>query len=586
MRHSNRALLLFFLTAFSTAGLAFAAPSNGDYGDAPDALPSGYAPPFAAVKGRFPTSSPTTNSRYGLPGAHTLNAKDTFFGRIAGAELGPADCADPDKTPNFIDDDFDDAVGGNLCPQTGGGGMVTLTVNVTMSGTSAGGVRYINLLVDADHGGTWNDSSGVEWVVRDFPVVPIPGTTSAVTVGPFFLPDSQAPMWSRLAITDQQVSAVVPVNATGWDGSGQFAIGEIEDYLLTNYSAHLVAIETAQDQAHDFASAVDNAADHAGAAAAAAAADCASAADAASDFDVAASTALAAVAAAQINVQVAQDYAAQAKLACAGVAAGVEVWVAACASCQCASACAAAYAAADAAAVACGAAVATAEANAGAAAFALAAAVAAADAVGIAAADAESSADACASAFAVAQASASALASAASQAQADANATALALANAQAAACGGKIDSVLSAVASAHASAFANATAMAHAFADAEAAAGAAAQAAATASASASALAAAHASAGVGAAVITATATLAQASAQAAAAAAAAAKVVVEGAAGAAVGCTSGCQQEYCCTKPGGGGPITPGGHFGAAGLPATIVFTPMPTPVNCEAGH
>ncbi len=201
---------------------------------------------------QIPTSAPTANSRYGLPGAHTLDAKDTYFGRLTGAEVGPADCfTDPDKTPNFIDDDFDDAVTGSLCPQAGGAGQVSLTLNVTMAATSVGGTRYINVLVDADHGGSWNDTPGVEWVVRDFPVYLVPGTSTPVTVGPFALPSSQVPMWTRIAVTDKEVVAVVPVNATGWDGSGQFLIGEIEDHLLTNYSALIVAAEADRDDAHD-----------------------------------------------------------------------------------------------------------------------------------------------------------------------------------------------------------------------------------------------------------------------------------------------------------------------------------------------
>ena len=64
------------------------APPAADFGDAPDGQNAGYPPPFAGVIGNFPTLFATTNSRYGLPGAHTLVTGDEWLGPVVSAEIG------------------------------------------------------------------------------------------------------------------------------------------------------------------------------------------------------------------------------------------------------------------------------------------------------------------------------------------------------------------------------------------------------------------------------------------------------------------------------------------------------------------
>ncbi len=50
----------------------------------------------------------------------------------------------------------------------------------------------------------------------------------------------------RISITDVPINAVVPVNTSGWDGSGQFKIGEVEDYLVADNLVHVIAAAQAQ----------------------------------------------------------------------------------------------------------------------------------------------------------------------------------------------------------------------------------------------------------------------------------------------------------------------------------------------------
>jgi len=234
-----------------------------DYGDAPDGLAAGYGAPYQGVVGRFPTDYGTANGRYGLPGGHTLNA-DGWLGAAVSFEQGARDCQDPDGIPNLIDGDLDDGLSGSFCPASPNGPFdpagvdVTLALKVTLSPGASTGRRYVNVLVDLNHDGTWSGSAGnTEWVVQDFPVDNlVAGQTQTIHVGPFKLPSTISPTWMRVALTTEPVANVVPVDATGWDGSGEFASGEIEDYYINQSVSHAVAASYSAASAKAWADAV------------------------------------------------------------------------------------------------------------------------------------------------------------------------------------------------------------------------------------------------------------------------------------------------------------------------------------------
>ena len=160
-----------------------------DYGDAPDNLPAGYAPPLSGVTGRFPTRAATTNRRYGLPGAHAVAHRDAWLGPLTvvpTTEAGVQDVADPDTIENLIDDDFDNGLAGWPCPASTppvpwtSPISATLEFDVSVAAAAPNVTRYLNVLIDFDQNGVW--SGGGEWAVIDFPVAVTPGTTQRVAV--------------------------------------------------------------------------------------------------------------------------------------------------------------------------------------------------------------------------------------------------------------------------------------------------------------------------------------------------------------------------------------------------------------------
>jgi hypothetical protein len=234
-----------------------------DYGDAPDGTNAGYPAPFAAVIGNFPTRYTTTNSRYALPGGHTLGVSDCRLGAVISAERGPRDRQDPDTIENFVDDDLDDGMVGGPCA-VGSPGFPfpdplssTLKFSVTVASSAPNVSRYLNVLMDLNHDGVWSN----EWVVVDQIVNVPPGTTQFVDAGPIPIPLSPAGFWMRVALTRTPIVGSFPDNGTGWDGSGSFSHGEIEDYLLAHGLAYAQAAASASADASDFAAAADYADD-------------------------------------------------------------------------------------------------------------------------------------------------------------------------------------------------------------------------------------------------------------------------------------------------------------------------------------
>lgn len=494
--HHGLILLLLLNSIFVLPGLTQVDIVPGDYGDAPDELNAGYPPPFHNVIGKFPTRFVTVNSRYGLPGAHTINSNEEWLGEKISVEVGPQDTDDPDLIENFIDDDFDDGwVAGPCLSSTemvANMYSVTLSFQVTVVADAPDTDRYINVLIDLDNDGRWsspNSNAQQEWLVQDAVVVVPPGTSRTVTVGPVLLPDSPIGSWMRVSLTRTPVQTVFADDGTGWDGSGLFSHGEIEDYLFANLVAFAADAIRARDRAFRFAFDVEIMSARAAASAQVftqsssflnARINTLSAAEINQFIQTAieaqASAAMTAADAQTKMVEV-EAHAYAVAQACAEVEAFASTYASICATCPCASVCASARAVADALAAIClqnrlamdiavqmvAAAMAEAQAQADAASAALAEAQAAASAFSQAFATAQARADAVAQARSNASADADALAAAASSALASANASAQALASALAAVCGR--DAVAAAGAAADAQAAANAVANAFAIA-------------------------------------------------------------------------------------------------------------------------
>ncbi|TWT40582.1 hypothetical protein RAS1_42950 [Phycisphaerae bacterium RAS1] len=484
------------------SGLSFY-DSFADYGDAPDGTSALYPVPFQAVVGNFPTLRNTTNSRYGLQGGHCLTTSQEWLGLVVSRELDADDTSDPDLIENLVDDDFDDSLVNGPCavgspPAPFPSPMsVTLGIRVNVAAGAPNVTRYINILIDHNHNGVWaNVTPGApEWVVVDMPVSVAPGTSAVITTPAFALPLSPIGAWTRIVLTRTPVAGTFTDDGTGWDGSGRFNFGEVEDFLMANALAYAqdaaYAAQSASDFAFDAQYAYDWATDF----------DIdvdldydyafdidleleAVDMDAYSfDIDVDYDLAFDYAQASQTAHDTAQQYAYDVDSDCAAVATLSASMAAVCVSCPCATACAHAGAVAAALAAACASASANAHSQANASASSHSFAVAQASAIAVALAQAEAHASAFAAAFAIAEAEAAAIAlavaeassaaAAAAVAYADADAAAAAAATASAAAyaaaCGG--DAVAAATASAQANAWAaaaaDATAIAHAEADA-----------------------------------------------------------------------------------------------------------------------
>ena len=82
------------------AATALAQP-QADYGDAPDDLKAGYAPPFQDVIGRFPTRYATANSRYGLP--KRLETETGVQSLVISGDLNDLRCISDEQTKTNIE---------------------------------------------------------------------------------------------------------------------------------------------------------------------------------------------------------------------------------------------------------------------------------------------------------------------------------------------------------------------------------------------------------------------------------------------------------------------------------------------------
>jgi len=199
---------------------------TGDYGDAPDEQDAYYG-----VPGCFPTLYNTNNSLFGRPGGHTLVTGEEMLGINVSAEVDATDPNDPDGTPNLVDADRDERMFVRL---HGKNAVFSFTVTVAKNASDV--PRYINVLVDFDQNGNWTTGSyGDEWVVVNYEIDVDPGTSKTITT-PLFSWGNQtilpSPVWVRVALTREQINETLFQNVGGWDGSGEFQYGEIEDHLV------------------------------------------------------------------------------------------------------------------------------------------------------------------------------------------------------------------------------------------------------------------------------------------------------------------------------------------------------------------
>jgi len=199
---------------------------RGDYGDAPDTSEA-----YAGVAGQFPTRYATTNGYKRQPGCHTLQTGGETLGTRVSAEVDAMDPNDPDGVPNLVDADSDERAYVVL------DGLETrLAFTVSVAATAPDTDRYLNVLIDFDQSGSWGTgASGPEWPIANLMLDVAPGTSPTVITPAFsWGRDSvrSSPVWMRALLSRQSVDASRYDATVGWDGSGQFEHGEVEDFFV------------------------------------------------------------------------------------------------------------------------------------------------------------------------------------------------------------------------------------------------------------------------------------------------------------------------------------------------------------------
>ena len=224
-----------------------------EYGDAPDGQPCGYhKDPGSDAIGRFPTLFASASAQApGTHGAHVLDTNQVALGsiRLSSRELDADDPLDSDGTPNLVNQDVDDGLAVRFLPT----GQIAFDATVSRAVDAPSGTCYVNALYDRNRDGSWNVQPGfAEWILRNVRVDVAPGARQTVNI-PVPLESNwvhtlSEPAWLRLAVTSE------PIDETGgWDGSGRFAVGEIEDYKIG--VASVEDLDQAIRQAHRLASA-------------------------------------------------------------------------------------------------------------------------------------------------------------------------------------------------------------------------------------------------------------------------------------------------------------------------------------------
>jgi hypothetical protein len=225
-----------------------------DFGDAPEGA-SAIAYPSTNTPGSFPTCITVGPSGYISHGPGPLMS---YFGPSVDLELDGNAGGCPNCFPTYDDDEcFQDGDAGLIIPEP-------FTINTTNTvvpctgflGTPLGTIcqtanwgvdididvqnlstmdLFVNVLFDWNQNGYWLDDPGTkcfgtmtpEHVLINF-LLPAGyiGPLSGLTPPPFTIGPNAGYFWSRFTISDTQVPA------GEWEGSGEFAEGETEDYLI------------------------------------------------------------------------------------------------------------------------------------------------------------------------------------------------------------------------------------------------------------------------------------------------------------------------------------------------------------------
>ncbi len=194
----------------------------GDYGDAPDGQLAYYG-----IDGEFPTLYNTKNSKFNRTGAHALHTGYEIIGSTVSVERGANDMNDVDGIPNLVDSDKDDRLFIILENKN-----AKIAFSVSVSENAPDITRYVNVLIDLDQNGKWEKgSNGKEWVIINEEINVSPGTSKTIII-PFSWGNVlTSPVWMRIALTRERINETL-FGEDGWDGSGEFEYGEIEDHLV------------------------------------------------------------------------------------------------------------------------------------------------------------------------------------------------------------------------------------------------------------------------------------------------------------------------------------------------------------------
>ncbi len=231
-----------------------------DYGDAPDGR--------RLADGSFDGDGYPT--LFGSDGARTLDVSAVALAGTVDAieisvESDADDSDDPDDEPNVVRfdaprpdienrDDFDDGIAGaQISFGANDEPGLDLEFGVQLKDTSRGGTYYVNVLFDHNIDGAWSSVTTAfpdgsfpqaatatnlndEWIVKNVEVeldADNPRRSVFINVpllGAIFssrgIANESSP-YMRIALTDS------PIASATWDGSGEWAVGEIEDWLIT-----------------------------------------------------------------------------------------------------------------------------------------------------------------------------------------------------------------------------------------------------------------------------------------------------------------------------------------------------------------
>ncbi len=209
----------------SVSGNDSTAP-RADFGDAPDGQDAYYG-----ITGHFPTLFNTANSNFSNPGVHTLNIGEETLGTKVSAEKDANDPNDSDGVPNLVDSDSDERV---FVVQDGLNARLAFIVSVSNSAPEQN--RYVNILIDFDQSGNWsNGTCGAEWVTTNMEINVSPGSSETIMTPDFAwgkgctLP---SPVWMRILLSRNKIDETAYSSVGGWDGSGEFKYGEVEDHFV------------------------------------------------------------------------------------------------------------------------------------------------------------------------------------------------------------------------------------------------------------------------------------------------------------------------------------------------------------------